>query len=261
MTDQHSEHTIAAALEHIRGRIAAAARHSGRNASDITLVAVSKTFPAAAVRAAIVAGQRDFGENRVEEALPKIREIGGQKSEDGGPTEGIRWHLIGHLQSRKVKDAIGYFDLIHSVDSVKLATAIDQRIQSRISTLRVQSLLLECNISGEASKSGFVVAGWERNGAVRDAFIRDVEQIARLPNVRLCGLMTIAPIVDAGRPDQARPVFASLRQLRDALRAQFPHITWDHLSMGMSDDFEAAIAEGATLVRLGRAIFGERTYA
>ncbi len=281
MTDLHTEHTltqpqhaaaVARALEHVRGRIASAATSAGRNPSEITLVAVSKTFPAAAVHAAIAAGQRDFGENRVEEALPKIGEIRDSRLDTFHPeAAAVRWHLIGHLQSRKVKNAVGHFDLIHSVDSLKLAAAINQRVAALRATPPIssppslistpQSLLLECNIRGEESKSGFPVAGWEQDAAVRDSFVRDVEQIARLPNLRLCGLMTIAPIVDADHPDRARPIFASLRELRELLRQQFPQIAWDHLSMGMSDDFETAIAEGATLVRLGRAIFGERTYA
>ncbi|HEY3289966.1 MAG TPA: YggS family pyridoxal phosphate-dependent enzyme [Anaerolineae bacterium] len=303
MSQPQSTHTIAQSLAIIRERINTVAQRAGRSASEITLVAVSKTFPVQAIREAIAAGQVDFGENRVEEAAEKIREIGGKKSEvrgqksevrsqraeseagdqrsevrgqraesearnqkqeDRNQEAEVRWHLIGHLQSRKVRDAVGLFDLIHSVDSLKLATAINQRIhisnlESQIAS--PQSLLLECNISGEATKSGFALAGWTTNHAVRDAFLRDVEQMAQLPNVRLRGLMTIAPVFDAGHPDQARQVFAQLRQLRDALRIEFPQIAWEHLSMGMSDDFEAAIAEGATLVRLGRAIFGERTYA
>ena len=273
MSDNHTDLAIAQALWRVRARIDAAAQLAGRTASEITLVAVSKTFPAQAVLDAIAAGQEDFGENRVEEALPKMMEIGertrsvesgdqksevrGQRSEAGGQARQIRWHLIGHLQSRKVRDAIGHFDLIHSVDSVKLATTINQRLsnpQSQISN--PQPILLECNISGEAAKSGFAVAGWERDGAVLDAFLRAVEKIVSLPGLQVRGLMTIAPIV--AQPDQARPYFAGLRALRDVLRRQFPQAAWEHLSMGMTDDFEAAIAEGATLVRIGRAIFGER---
>ena len=180
MTDLHTEHTltqpqhaaaIARALEHVQGRIASAATSAGRNPSEITLVAVSKTFPAAAVRAAIAAGQRDFGENRVEEALPKIGEIGDLGLEisdlrlDAPRAEAaaVRWHLIGHLQSRKVKDAVGHFDLIHSVDSLKLAAAINQRVAALRATPPIssppslistpQSLLLECNISGEIGRA------------------------------------------------------------------------------------------------------------
>jgi PLP dependent protein len=257
MADTHTTTTIREALERVRERIATAARRAGRAPADVTLVAVSKTFPSGAVREALAAGQIDFGENRVEEALPKIEAIGRAASRFE-----IRWHLIGHLQSRKVKDAVGHFALIHSVDTVKLAQVIDRQI----STLRVQSprfapnpqsILLECNVSGEASKSGFNVAGWDKDPAVFDAFARDVAQIAALPHVQLRGLMTMAPIVE--QPELARPTFASLYALRGALRRRPPAIAWEHLSMGMSDDFEAAIAEGATLVRVGRAIFGERS--
>jgi pyridoxal phosphate enzyme (YggS family) len=244
------EDAIRRALDQVRLRITEAAWRAGRAPSEVTLVAVSKTFPAAAVQAAIAAGQRDFGENRVEEALPKIEAIGDCRSESE-----LRWHLIGHLQSRKVKDAIGHFALIHSVDTVKLAETIDRRLANAQSPTP-QSVLLECNASGEESKSGFAVAGWEKNPAVFDAFVRDVEEIVALPHVRVRGLMTMAPIVE--RPDQARPYFASLRALRDTLRERLPGVALDHLSMGMTDDFEAAIAEGATLVRIGRAIFGER---
>jgi pyridoxal phosphate enzyme (YggS family) len=158
-----------------------------------------------------------------------------------------------------VKDAVGHFALIHSVDSIKLAETINRRI----STLHVQSpitqpILLECNISGEATKSGFNLARWDKEPAILEAFVREVAQIIALPHISVRGLMTIAPIVE--HPDEARPYFASLRTLRDTMRERFPTIGWHHLSMGMTDDFEAAIAEGATLIRIGRAIFGEREY-
>ena len=260
---------IRQALEQVQGRIAAAALSAGRTPSDITLVAVSKTFPAAAVLAALGAGQRDFGENRVEEALPKMAQIGAQGAE-------IHWHLIGHLQSRKVKEAVGQavgqavgrFALIHSVDTLKLATTINHRIatlssQSQISPNmlghNVQPILLECNVSGEAAKSGFNVSNWEHETAAFETFAHEVEQIIALPHISVRGLMTMAPIVQT--PEQARPFFASLRLLRDRLHERFPAVAWEHLSMGMTDDFEAAVAEGTTLVRIGRAIFGERTYA
>jgi len=249
---------IQRALERVRERIAEAALKAGRRPSDITLVAVSKTFSAEAVLDAAAAGQRDFGENRVEEALPKMEEV---------KDLSLHWHLIGHVQSRKVKEAVGRFDLIHSVDSVKLAEAIDRRIsnpQPPISNLQPQPILLECNISGEASKDGFIVSGWERDDDIFEAFARDVAHILALPNLRAQGLMTMAPIVDD--PEQARPLFASLRALRDALEERATHAGQaavspchlPHLSMGMTDDFEVAIAEGATLVRIGRAIFGAR---
>ncbi len=254
-----SQHSllIREALERVRERIQNASRRAARSPDEVMLVAVTKTFPAQVIREAIDAGQCVFGENRVEEALPKIAEIGDMEL-------GIRWHLIGHLQSRKVKDTIGHFALIHSVDSVKLAETLNQRMAALPSIAnrqppnsQPQPILLECNVSGEKTKSGFAVAGWDRDVAVFDAFLLNVQQIARLPHVRVNGLMTVAPIVE--QAEQARPFFANLRRLRDRLRELVPEVGWEHLSMGMTDDFEAAVAEGATLVRIGRAIFGERS--
>ena len=249
--------SIQQSLARVHARIAEAALRAGRAPEDVTLIAVSKTFPAQAVVEAFAAGQRDFGENRVEEALPKINEIRDQRTEIGDSRYEIRWHLIGHVQSRKAKDAVGHFALIHSVDSLKLATTINTRISNLQSPIS-QQILLECNVSGEEAKSGFSLAGWDKDAACFETFAQAVAQIIALPNLRVCGLMTVAPIVE--QPDQARPCFASLRALRDALRERFPGVAWEHLSMGMSNDFEPAIAEGATLVRIGRAIFGERTY-
>lgn len=236
--------SIAESLRAVRARVAEAALAAGRSPDDVTLVAVSKTFPLAAILEAYAAGQRDFGENRVEEALEKI---GAAAPRD------MCWHLIGHVQSRKARDAAGQFHLIHSVDSLKLAERLSARCAA---TGAAQDILLECNISGEASKDGFAVAGWEHDANARDAFVRQAAQIAALPGLRVRGLMTMAPIVE--RPADARPFFASLRGLRDALRQALPEAEWPHLSMGMTDDFEAAIAEGATIVRVGRAVFGAR---
>jgi pyridoxal phosphate enzyme (YggS family) len=236
--------TIAESLRIVRERIAEAALGAGRSPEHVALVAVSKTFPLDAVLEAYAAGQRDFGENRVEEALEKIAATG---------LADLRWHLIGHVQSRKARDAAGRFHLIHSVDSLKLAERLSARCAASGTT---QDILLECNVSGEASKDGFAVSGWERDPALCAAFMRAAARIAALPGLRARGLMTIAPIGD--QPDQARPFFASLRGLREALREAVPQGGWEHLSMGMTDDFEAAIAEGATLVRIGRAVFGAR---
>ena len=188
----------------------------------------------------------DFGENRVEEALGKMAELGSKQVVQP------RWHLIGHVQSRKARDAAGRFHLIHSVDSLRLA----QKLSQACSTSAEQAILLECNVSGEASKDGFAVAGWEHDAGIREAFFQQVQPILALPRLKVQGLMTIAPIVEM--PAQTRPFFASLRALRDALRERFPQADWKHLSMGMTDDFPAAIAEGATLIRVGRAIFGTR---
>ena len=185
--------------------------------------------------AAYHAGVRHFGENRVEDALPKIAEV---RALLGGaaPT----WHMIGHLQRRKVRDAAPAFDMVHSVDSLALAQELSKRLEPVGRSLPV---LLEVNISGEASKYGFAP------GVVASA----VEPILALPRLRLCGLMTMAPIVTV--PEEARPYFRELRALRDELASCFPQVSWTELSMGMTDDFEPAIEEGATLVRIGRAIF------
>lgn len=226
--------------------MAEAALQCGRNVQEIGLIAVSKTFPLSDIQIAMAAGQMDFGENRVEEALGKMDELAVAGAQQP------RWHLIGHVQSRKARDVAGRFHLIHSVDSLKLA----QKLSQHCPPATPQAILLECNVSGEASKDGFAVAGWESDLAIREAFFQQVEQILTLPHVNVQGLMTIAPIVET--PAQARPFFASLRDLRDVLRERFPQADWQHLSMGMSDDFQAAIAEGATLIRVGRAIFGRR---
>ena len=217
--------------------VAAAARAS-RDESAITLIAVSKTQPVEALLAAYESGVRHFGENRVEEASSKLPAF---RLSIGDPA--VVFHMIGHLQSRKAGDAAALFDRVHSVDSVKLARRL-----SRFTT-KPLPILLEVNVSGEASKDGFAAA---RHSELFSA----VEAIAQLPNLQLDGLMTMAPIV--ANPEQARPVFRALRELRDEIAATYPGLTWPHLSMGMTDDFEVAIEEGATLVRIGRAIFGER---
>jgi pyridoxal phosphate enzyme (YggS family) len=223
-------------LAAVQERIAAACRRAGRDPSEVTLVAVSKTVGAAEVLAAYRAGVRHFGENRVEEALPKIAEVAGLLRGAPVPT----WHMIGHLQRRKVRDAMPAFALVHSVDSVDLAREIDKRCEP---LGKVMPILLEVNVSGEASKYGFAPA---------DAPAA-VEQILTLPRLELRGLMTMAPIVPA--PEAARPYFRALRQLRDDLARRYPAVAWRELSMGMTDDFEPAVEEGATLVRIGRAIF------
>ena len=241
--------TIAQALGEITDRIANAALRAQRNPAEVTLIAVSKTFPASAVLAALAAGQRHFGENRVEEALAKKAEVMRHASE-------VTWHLIGHVQSRKAKDVVGQFDWIHSVDSLKLAELMSRRTPTQPLNYSSTHLLLQCNVSGEVSKEGFDLANWESEPAKFNLFADEVKKMLSLPALHIGGLMTMAPIVDD--PAQAHPVFASLRGLRDALRERFPQLALPHLSMGMSDDFEAAIVEGSTMVRIGRAIFGGR---
>ncbi len=237
---------IAANLARVQARIQAAARRAGRDPAGITLVAVTKTRPLEAMQAAYRAGVRDFGENRVEEGSLKIPAFN-----EWAAGELPTWHMIGHLQSRKAADALTHFDVIHSVDSLKLAERLDRLAEG---TDRVPlPILLECNVSGEASKYGFELSGWQASRAIRLAFFDAVRAISRLPHVRLQGLMTMAPIV--AEPEQARPVFAALRLLRAALAEEVPSAEWRHLSMGMTDDFEVAVEEGATMVRVGRAIF------
>jgi hypothetical protein len=224
----------------VRARIAEAAKRAGRDPSEIALVAVTKTQSPETIQAAYDLGLRHFGENRVEEAEAKI----------GHLPENITWHMIGHIQSRKAKRVLPLFQMIHSLDSVKLAQRLNRLSVDSIKPLPV---LLECNVSGEDSKYGFAAHQWAEDGGVWSSLQAAVEEIVDLPRLEVQGLMTMAPIVS--QPEQARPVFTQLRLLRDSLQAAFPQAQWHHLSMGMTDDFEVAIEEGATLIRVGRAIF------
>jgi pyridoxal phosphate enzyme (YggS family) len=223
---------IAENLEFIRQRIAAAAERNGRSAKEIKLVAVSKTYPPEVIREAVEAGQQCFGENRVQDALPKI---------DALPPD-LEWHLIGHLQTNKVRKVIGRFALFHGVDNTALALQMN-RIAGEFGV--TASILLEVNVSGEESKFGFTPS----------ALPTALEELLPLPHLRVEGLMTMAPYSE--NPESARPVFAELKKLRDALSAASGH-PLKELSMGMSGDFEQGIAEGATIVRVGSAIFGAR---
>jgi len=218
-------------LETVRARIAAAARCAGRDPASIRLVLASKTQPAEAIRAAYRAGARDFGENYVQEAIAKRAEL-----ED---LSEIRWHLIGHLQTNKAKIAARVFALIHSVDSVRLAEALGRAQPSP----RVRALI-EVNLGAEPSKTGVAP---DAVAALLDAARGKIE---------IEGLMTIPP--PAASAETARPYFAQLREMRDRLAVQ-SGLALSELSMGMTDDFEIAIEEGATIVRIGRAVFGERT--
>ena len=217
---------VQANLERVRERIARAARRAGRRPEGILLIGVSKTVPAERVREAIAAGLPALGENRVQEAREKIRALG----------RPVPWHLIGHLQTNKVKDALELFDVIQSVDRLALASEIALRAR------RPVDVLVQVNVGGEASKSGFA------RSEVKPA----LDALRSMPMLRVRGLMAIPPAVD--EPEKARPWFRGLRELRDAAGL-------DELSMGMSGDFEVAIEEGATMIRVGTAIFGERTRA
>lgn len=243
---------MAARIEAIWQRIQRAAERAGRSASEITLVAVTKTHPLEAVIQAYQAGLRHFGENRATEGKDKAAGLAEWRQQTGD--EPPVWHLIGHLQSRQVDEVLGTYQFIHSLDSLKLAQRLD-RLAARDNRPPVE-VLLQCNVSGEASKSGFELAQWSDDKRQWQIFLDTVVQISRLDNVIIRGLMTMAPWFD--NPAEARPTFQSLAALRARLQAELPHLDWTHLSMGMSDDFEIAIEEGATLIRVGRILFGER---
>jgi len=239
---------ITANLAGIRERIAEAAQRAGRSPEDVTLIAVTKTHPADVVLAAYEAGVRHFGENRAREGISKITAVEPYISGDR-PT----WHMIGHIQSRKARRVVEHYDYVHSVDRVKIA----QRLSSYIDPdERALPILLECNISGEGSKYGFALEDWEENEALQKAFFAAVDEILALPGLEVRGLMTMPPYVED--PEEVRPLFASLRILREVLRDRFNSVDWRHLSMGMTNDFEVAIEEGATMIRVGRGIFGPR---
>lgn len=237
--------SIQANVDVIWERIADAAARAGRSPSEITLVAVSKTHPAETVLEAVAAGLQHFGENRVEESESKIPHV------TAGTDARLTWHMIGHVQSRKAKAVAPLFQIVHSLDSLKLA----QKLAAALPEGKTLDVLLEMNVSGEASKEGILAAGWHEDAALRRQLIESARALCGVEGLRVNGLMTVAPIVDA--PEQARPVFASLRGLRDML-AEALGISLPHLSMGMTDDYPVAIEEGATMVRIGRAIFGER---
>ena len=219
--------TIAQRLEAVTERVRRAAERAGRSPEEVTIVAVSKGFPPEVVREGVAAGLRHVGENRVQEAAAKLPRLADLP---------ITWHMVGHLQTNKVKTALELFAIIHSVDSIHLAETISHHAQGPI------PILLEVNVAGEEGKFGLAT----------EEVSRAADAIARLPRLEVRGLMTVAPVVPD--PGEVRPVFRRLRELRDALGLR-------DLSMGMTDDFEVAVEEGATMVRIGRAIFGERPYA
>jgi PLP dependent protein len=226
---------IAARLDGIRNRIAAAAVRSGRRPESVRLVAVSKTYPSACVEAAVAAGQLDFGENKVQEGLQKIAEATDNR---------IRWHVIGHLQSNKARKAAEAFHWIHAVDSVSLLRKLDE---GAAAAGRRPKALVQVDLAGEATKFGAAPAD------LPEIFAAAAEATA----VELVGLMLLPPAADD--PNEARPWFKKLVAVRDGLLASgVPAARVSELSMGMSHDFEVAIEEGATIVRIGSAIFGER---
>lgn len=226
---------VSVRLAQVKEAIEAAAARAGRP-GGVRLVAVSKTMPAERIAEAYAAGQRLFGENRVQEGVEKVEAL-----RDTAP--GVQWHLIGHLQTNKAKAAVESFDMIESVDSLRLAEKLDERAGAVGRSLPV---LLEVNVAGELSKSGLSV----------DELRQVWRRVLELPHLKVRGLMTVAPIADD--PVTVRPVFRTLRELRDEIQEASGRREIAELSMGMSGDFEVAIEEGSTIVRVGRAIFGER---
>ena len=221
-------------LARVQARIAAAARRAGRDPASITLVAVSKTVPPDRIKEAVAAGVAVLGENRVQEARDKIEALGRL----------AQWHLVGHLQTNKAKLAVHLFDIIHSLDSIKLAGELDRHagaLEKRV------ACLVEVNQGGELTKSGLGEAD----------LLPFLAAAAALANIQIVGLMSVPPFLE--NPEDLRPFFRRLRALRDdAAAANIPGVRMEHLSMGMSHDFEVAIEEGATMVRIGTAIFGPR---
>ena len=226
--------TLAPEIQNIRARIAKASTRAGRRPEEVTLVAVSKTVGADKIKEAIAAGVENIGENRVQEAWQKFQAIG----------RGVKWHMIGHLQTNKVKRALQFVDMIQSVDSLHLAAEI-QRQAEKLD--RAVDVLVQVNTSGEDTKFGFAP----------EETVAAVEEIAAFPRLRVKGLMTIGAFLPD--PEEVRPCFRRLRELKEKIAGRnLPGVEMQTLSMGMTDDFEVAIEEGSTMVRIGRSIFGER---
>jgi hypothetical protein len=226
-------------LDQLRRRIRAACERVGRDPAGVRLVAVTKGFAPQTIRLAAQAGLRQIGENRVEEARAKQAALADLS---------LEWHLIGHLQSRKAPLVPGAFQLVHSVDRLKIAGLLDQRADQAGVRLPV---LLQCNVSGEAAKGGWRLA----EASAWESALPELNRVSSLPHLQVRGLMTMAPL--SADPEAVRPVFRRLKGLQAFLRDRIAG-DWGELSMGMTDDFEVAVEEGATLLRIGRAIFGER---
>jgi hypothetical protein len=225
-------------------RIGLAARAAGRDPNGVRLVVVTKGHPIEAVEEVIAAGADLLGENYVDEGIEKRRACSSSVP--------VQWHMIGHVQSRKARQVCQYFDWLHSLDSLKLA----RRLDSFAGELgRKLPVLLECNVSGETTKFGWTA--WQEETWLD--LLPALAEVTAMPHLSVCGLMTMAPFLEA--PEQARPYFRRLRRLQEFLASRLPQGGWAELSMGMSGDFEAAIQEGATLVRIGTAIMGPRPKA
>jgi PLP dependent protein len=236
LNDANFSNSIADSIQTIRDKIREAALRVGRDPAGIRLVAATKTVSPASLEEAYAAGVRIFGENRLQEAQEKIRTL--------GPREGLVWHFMGRMQRRKLKEIVGNFVLLHSVESLEQAHGINAAAEKL--GIR-QEVLLEVNVGGEASKGGFTSQDLEAG----------LEELDRLPHVAIRGLMTLPPWKE--NPEEVRPYFTQLGQLQNRLaRHPWTRVRMDELSMGMSHDYEIAIEEGATMVRIGTAIFGER---
>jgi len=232
---------IAKNLRSVRSKISKAAESVGRSPDEIKLIAVSKQHPIEMIQAGIGAGLRCFGENYPEQAAEKIKKI--HTSVD------IEWHMIGHIQSRKTSIVCEYFDMVHSVDRLKIARYLDRYAKEQN---RIIPVLIEVNLSGEESKYGF--PAFDENSWTQ--LTRQLEQIGQYSNIIVQGLMTMPPLYDD--PEDSRPVYKKLKRLQRVLQEKLPQIYWNELSIGTSFDFEIAIQEGATMVRIGTEIFGER---
>lgn len=224
-------------LKEIRAHIKEAAQRAARSEDDITLIAVSKTYPVTAIKEAVLEGCTDFGENHVQELMSKIDSV----------KENVNWHLIGHLQTNKVKYVVGKTSLIHSMDSLKLAEEIEKQSAKRGI---ITNVLVEVNVADEATKYGFKL----------DEVMGVMKILNTMPHIKVEGLMTVAPYVE--NPEKNRPIFRKLYELSvDIQKQNLDNISTSILSMGMSNDYQIAIEEGATMVRVGTAIFGNRDYS
>lgn len=228
-------------LELVKHRIAEAAEKAGRDAESIKIIAVTKMMPVEVIKAAIKAGIRCFGENYAEQAAEKIEAVGIEMD--------LEWHMIGHIQSRKAETVSRYFDMVHSLDRMKIARYLNKYAKEQN---RVMSVLIEVNLSGEESKFGWEASDEGSWPNLADQF----RQITAYQNIKIRGLMTMPPMFD--NPESTRPIYKKIRRLQQFLKERLPEVTWDELSIGTSFDYAVAVEEGATMVRIGTEIFGSR---
>lgn len=231
-------------LEDVNSRIERAAEKSGRTAEDVKLVAVTKMMPLEIIEAGVKAGLRCFGENYAEQAAEKILHLKTDAE--------IEWHMIGHIQSRKTNTVCDYFDMVHSVDRMKIARYLDRYSHE---AEKVMPVLIEVNLTGEDSKYGWQAANEDRWPELVTQFWK----IAEYQNIEIRGLMTMPPLFDD--PNQTRPIYQQLKRLQQYLQQELADVSWDELSIGTSFDYEVAVEQGATMVRLGTTIFGSRPNA